>query len=134
MKRTSDSQWVHVLCALLLGARFKDPVNKEPINVLALSRPAVKLECCYCNQNNGAFLKCHDRRCDALFHVTCGLLTGAMFAVSQSENHEFEVRVCFVKLSNAFLEIGTNVELAKEASIIKRCFAGIRVIPAFVPR
>ncbi|XP_011498007.1 PREDICTED: lysine-specific demethylase 4C-like isoform X2 [Ceratosolen solmsi marchali] len=91
LKRTSDSQWVHVLCALLLGARFKDPVNKEPINVLAVNRPADELECCYCKQNNGAFLKCHDKQCNALFHLTCGLLTGAMFAISRSKSHELEV-------------------------------------------
>jgi jumonji domain-containing protein 2 len=91
LKRTSDSQWVHVLCALLLGARFKDPVNKEPINVLAVNRPADELECCYCKQNNGAFLKCHDKQCNALFHLTCGLLTGAMFAISRMKSHELEV-------------------------------------------
>ena len=85
LKRTSDSQWVHVLCALLLGARFKDPVNKEPINVLALNRPTPS-ECRYCQQNNGAFLKCKVDKCRKLFHPTCGLLSGAMFVTSSSEN------------------------------------------------
>ncbi|OXU30586.1 hypothetical protein TSAR_010232 [Trichomalopsis sarcophagae] len=91
LKRTSDSQWVHVLCALLLGATFKDPVNKEPINVLAIKRPSFDLECCYCKQKSGVVVNCHDQQCDARFHPTCGLLTGAMFAIASSESHGIEI-------------------------------------------
>ncbi|XP_058805432.1 lysine-specific demethylase 4A-like [Phymastichus coffea] len=91
LKRTSDSQWVHVLCALLLSARFKDPVNKEPINVLGIHRPVGEVQCCHCEQSTGTFLKCHDKHCDALFHSTCALLTGATVAKSTSERSRLEV-------------------------------------------
>lgn len=93
LKRTSDSQWVHVLCALILGARFKDPVNKEPINVLAVNRPSFDLECCYCKQKSGVVANCQDQQCDVRFHPTCGLLIGAIFAIASSESHKIEVRI-----------------------------------------
>lgn len=90
LKRTSDSQWVHVLCALLVGARFKDPVNKEPINVLGVHIPT-GVQCCYCGQSTGTFLKCHDKQCNALFHLTCTLLTGASIAKSTTQRNRLEV-------------------------------------------
>lgn len=118
LKRTSDSQWVHVLCALLLGARFRDPVNKEPINVLAVNRSALQTGCSYCKQSSGAFLKCHDGQCDALFHPTCGLSTGAWFAVSKSENHAIEVCIGYEFIISARLTVIERTFELLETSII----------------
>ncbi|XP_014206519.1 lysine-specific demethylase 4C isoform X2 [Copidosoma floridanum] len=91
LKRTSDSQWAHVLCALLLGARFKDPVKKEPINALSVSRPAVEFECCYCRQCNGASLKCSKQNCNAHFHLTCGLASGASLVTPADSQSQIKV-------------------------------------------
>ncbi|XP_015592194.1 lysine-specific demethylase 4A isoform X2 [Cephus cinctus] len=90
VKRTSDSRWAHVLCALLVpGAIFKDPANKDPINVLTIKTEIVKQECCYCGQKYGACLKCN--RCDALFHPSCGLIAGATFVIPAYNSLELEV-------------------------------------------
>ncbi|KAJ8682084.1 hypothetical protein QAD02_017876 [Eretmocerus hayati] len=91
LKRTSDGQYAHILCALLLGARFKDPVNKEPINVLSVKEPGVGKECCYCRQNHGVVLNCQCKDCIMKFHPTCGFLNGAIYMVSVSNNRFLQI-------------------------------------------
>lgn len=91
LKRTSDSRWAHVLCALLIpGVTFKDPINKDPINVLTMDKAMVKQQCCCCGQTGGACLSCHD--CDALFHPYCGLVAGATFVIPAYNSKELEVK------------------------------------------
>lgn len=91
LKRTSDGQWVHILCALFLGARFKDSINMEPINVLTIDKTAVQLKCCYCMQGDGACLRC--QKCDNSFHPTCGLSSGVLYIVSESDIPNLEVNL-----------------------------------------
>ena len=97
LKRTSDGQWVHMLCALLLDARFKDPVNIEPINVLTVNQSSITSQCAYCNQRNGACLKCQE--CNRQFHLTCGLSSGALFLIVDSESDNLIVRINFFKFN-----------------------------------
>ncbi|KOX81382.1 putative lysine-specific demethylase 4B [Melipona quadrifasciata] len=90
LKRTSDSNWAHILCALLLpGVTFKDAINKDPINVLTIKPDNVKQQCCYCGQKDGACLKCN--YCTNLFHPSCGLVSGATFTIPVYNSLELQV-------------------------------------------
>ncbi|CAK9829138.1 Probable lysine-specific demethylase 4B [Anthophora retusa] len=90
LKRTSDGNWAHILCALLLpGVTFKDAINKDPINVLTIKPDNVKQHCCYCGQNDGACLKCN--QCNNLFHPSCGLVSGATFTIPVYNSLELQV-------------------------------------------
>ncbi|XP_012288456.1 lysine-specific demethylase 4A isoform X2 [Orussus abietinus] len=90
VKRTSDSRWAHILCALLLpGVTFKDSINKDPINVLSIKTEMVKQQCCCCSQKDGACLSCH--HCGALFHPMCGLVAGATFDIPAYNTQELQV-------------------------------------------
>lgn len=90
LKRTSDSQWAHMLCALLItGVLFKDPVNKDPINVLGIRRDMVNKQCCCCGQYNGVCLKC--TLCGVFFHPYCGLVAGATFIIPAYNSQELQV-------------------------------------------
>ncbi|XP_029032458.1 lysine-specific demethylase 4C-like [Osmia bicornis bicornis] len=90
LKRTSDSSWAHILCALLLpGVTFKDAINKDPINVLTIKPNIVKQHCCYCGQKDGACLSCNE--CGNLFHPSCGLVSGATFTVPVYNSPELQV-------------------------------------------
>lgn len=90
LKRTSDSNWAHILCALLLpGVTFKDAVNKDPINVLTIKPDIVKQRCCYCEQTDGACLDCS--QCSNLFHPSCGLISGATFTIPVYNSPELQV-------------------------------------------
>ncbi|XP_015122573.1 lysine-specific demethylase 4A isoform X2 [Diachasma alloeum] len=90
VKRTSDSRWAHILCALLIpGVTFKDPVNKDPINVLTIKADLVRQRCSCCDQRDGVCLGCHV--CGALFHPSCGLVTGATFIIPAYNSQELQV-------------------------------------------
>ncbi|XP_076674562.1 lysine-specific demethylase 4B isoform X2 [Andrena cerasifolii] len=90
LKRTSDSNWAHILCALLLpGVTFKDAINKDPINVLTIKPRIVKQLCCYCGQKDGACLNCS--QCSNLFHPSCGLISGATFTIPVYNSPELQV-------------------------------------------
>ncbi|KOC63208.1 putative lysine-specific demethylase 4B [Habropoda laboriosa] len=90
LKRTSDGNWAHILCALLLpGVTFKDAINKDPINVLTIKPDNVKQHCCYCGQKDGACLKCN--QCNNLFHPSCGLVSGATFTIPVYNSPELQV-------------------------------------------
>lgn len=94
LKRTSDSNWAHILCALLLpGVTFKDAINKDPINVLTIKPQIVKQLCCYCGQKDGACLNCS--QCSNLFHPSCGLISGATFTIPVYNSPELQVRDTF---------------------------------------
>ncbi|XP_008559898.1 uncharacterized protein LOC103580058 isoform X1 [Microplitis demolitor] len=90
VKRTSDSRWAHILCALLIpGVTFKDSVHKDPINVLTIKHDMVKQQCSYCKQITGVVLSCH--LCRTSFHPSCGLVAGAAFDIPAYDSNEFQV-------------------------------------------
>ncbi|XP_011313224.1 lysine-specific demethylase 4C-like isoform X2 [Fopius arisanus] len=90
VKRTSDARWAHIFCALLIpGVTFKDPVNKDPINVLTIKADILGQRCSCCDQKDGVCLGCHV--CGALFHPSCGLVTGATFIIPAYNSQELQV-------------------------------------------
>ncbi|XP_046420050.1 lysine-specific demethylase 4C-like isoform X1 [Neodiprion fabricii] len=90
VKRTSDGRWAHILCALLLpGVTFKDPINKDPINVLTIKIELLKQQCGCCGQRDGACLSCD--HCEAYFHPSCGLIAGATFAVPIFDSYKLQI-------------------------------------------
>ncbi|XP_014486863.1 PREDICTED: lysine-specific demethylase 4C-like isoform X2 [Dinoponera quadriceps] len=89
MKRTSDSRWAHILCTLMVpGAIFKDAINKDPINVLAITVDTCK-KCCFCERERGACLTCN--QCTNVFHPSCGLVAGATFTIPAYNSSELQV-------------------------------------------
>ncbi|XP_078041804.1 lysine-specific demethylase 4C [Augochlora pura] len=110
VKRTSDSNWAHILCALLLpGVTFKDAVNKDPINVLTIKPDIVKQQCCYCGQTDGACLNCN--LCDNLFHPSCGLISGAIFSIPVYNSLELQV-TCDVH------DDGTKIPTIRQGEVV----------------
>ena len=96
VKRTTDSGWAHIMCALLLpGITFKDAINKDPINVLTMKEGLTKQQCCCCRQKSGACLRCD--QCDALFHPSCGLVRGENFVIPPYNADELKVTTQTVK-------------------------------------
>lgn len=90
LKRTSDSRWAHILCTLMVpGATFKDAINKDPINVLTIMAESCNKKCCFCEQENGACLKCN--QCTNVFHPSCGLAAGATFIIPVYNSQELQV-------------------------------------------
>lgn len=94
MKRTSDSNWAHILCALLLpGVLFKDPINKDPINALTITNGYVQQYCSRCQQSRGACVSCDE--CNSLFHPTCGIITGAQLQIDSNDKIKVKTIIYF---------------------------------------
>ncbi|KAJ9592357.1 hypothetical protein L9F63_015963, partial [Diploptera punctata] len=92
VKRTTDAQWAHVLCALVLpGVAFKDSLCKEPISVLSLNMANKKLQCSFCTTSNGGCTKCSQQQCHAVYHPMCALVAGAQFNISTSNGTQMGI-------------------------------------------
>ncbi|XP_067137574.1 lysine-specific demethylase 4A-like isoform X2 [Centruroides vittatus] len=87
LKPTTNGQWAHVLCAILIpDVSFVDIVKKEPVDISKVTRARQKLKCSYChkmfsnfNLVNGICIQCSAGKCSLSFHVTCGYMAGVTF-------------------------------------------------------
>ncbi|XP_041447464.1 lysine-specific demethylase 4B isoform X3 [Xenopus laevis] len=78
---TTDKRWVHVVCAVVVPeARFKNPVERQPVDVSTIPEQRCKLKCIYCRRKirkeGGACVQCSVDRCSTSFHVTCAYTAG----------------------------------------------------------
>ncbi|KAL7287618.1 hypothetical protein TKK_0018264 [Trichogramma kaykai] len=82
LKRATNGQWVHVLCALFSGAEFKETNTLEPINVIDILRQKDRCKKCkYCHKQEGILVMCEEMDCNEEFHFMCGVLTGAEYSI-----------------------------------------------------
>lgn len=84
LKRTTDSRWVHIGCAVAVPEVFFVDVNlREGVNIDKITSARRKLKCFYCRSSstasgreNGACVQCCAGKCAVSFHVTCFVLAG----------------------------------------------------------
>lgn len=71
LKRTTDNNWVHVVCALFHPeVKFADPKRLEPAEGFGgIASTKFSTRCKLCKKSEGACVNCH--QCQAPFHVAC---------------------------------------------------------------
>ncbi|CAL4952017.1 unnamed protein product [Urochloa decumbens] len=77
MKRTTEGQWAHISCALLVPeVFFRDPDGRDGVDCSRVPAHRFAKDCYICESNNGCALECSQPKCDLGFHVSCGLDAG----------------------------------------------------------
>jgi len=87
MKRTTDWQWAHLVCAQWIPeVFFRLPEGREPIDILMTPARRHNQTCIYCNQRCGVCVECSDATCHKWFHVTCGQRNGIFLEYQPKES------------------------------------------------
>jgi NuA3 HAT complex component NTO1 len=74
MKRTTEGQWAHITCALLVPeVFFRDPDGRDGVDCSRVPAYRFAKECYICEGSNGCALECSQPKCSRGFHVSCGL-------------------------------------------------------------
>ncbi|RLM94220.1 lysine-specific demethylase 4B [Panicum miliaceum] len=74
MKRTTEGQWAHISCALLVPeVFFRDPDGRDGVDCSLVPAHRFAKDCYICESNNGCALECSQPKCALGFHVSCGL-------------------------------------------------------------
>lgn len=90
MRKTTDSRWVHVICAMFLpDAQFISQNSGE--NVVDISRVNIHHECSVCNKTTGACVRCCNNICRHWYHVTCAMFAGAKVRQNTQSGAQFLV-------------------------------------------
>nr|CAB3471948.1 unnamed protein product [Digitaria exilis] len=77
MKRTTEGQWAHISCALLVPeVFFQDPDGRDGVDCSLVPAHRFAKDCYICESNNGCALECSQPKCSLGFHVSCGLDAG----------------------------------------------------------
>ena len=77
MKRTTEGQWAHISCALLVPeVFFRDPDGRDGVDCSLVPAHRFAKDCYICESNNGCALECSQPKCALGFHVSCGLDAG----------------------------------------------------------
>ncbi|CAO2209627.1 unnamed protein product [Urochloa humidicola] len=77
MKRTTEGQWAHISCALLVPeVFFQDPDGRDGVDCSRVPAHRFAKDCYICESNNGCALECSQPKCSLGFHVSCGLNAG----------------------------------------------------------
>lgn len=88
MKRTSDGNWAHVVCALYIPeVSFANDETMEPIIVSKVPSIRYGQTCSICIKNEhsksdamkGACCECRFKNCSKSFHVTCAQQAGLLY-------------------------------------------------------
>ncbi|CAF4671412.1 unnamed protein product [Rotaria socialis] len=100
MKRTSDGDWAHVVCALYIPeVSFGDDATMEPIILSKIPSPRYGQECSICVQNgrskliatSGACCGCTVKNCLQVFHVTCAQANGLLCEDVRKNNCQYPI-------------------------------------------
>ncbi|KAG8045902.1 hypothetical protein GUJ93_ZPchr0008g12738 [Zizania palustris] len=74
MKRTTDGQWAHITCALLVPeVYFLHPDGRDGVDCSRVPAHRFTKECYICDSSRGCALECSQPKCGLGFHVSCGL-------------------------------------------------------------
>jgi NuA3 HAT complex component NTO1 len=87
MKRTTDFQWAHLVCAQWIPeVFFRLPEGREPIDILMTPLRRHTQTCIYCHQACGVCVECSDSTCKKWFHITCGQRNEIFLEYTQKNN------------------------------------------------
>lgn len=93
MKKTSNGEWVHVICALFTeGAFFEDENDMEPVNLSGISESKQKQTCAYCLKAVGFCSLCSKSKCTERIHVTCAQKNKCTIEVVKEEDNSIDFR------------------------------------------
>lgn len=89
LKPTSDGKWAHIVCALAISdVSFQNVRARAPINTLRIDPERFKLKCSLCGplsehiSHPTACVQCSHGRCTKAFHVSCAIMAGIKFEIS----------------------------------------------------
>ncbi|UJR10358.1 hypothetical protein I4U23_014563 [Adineta vaga] len=98
MKRTSDGNWAHVICALYIPeVSFGNDATMEPIILSKIPSTRFGQICTICKQNGqlntdamkGACCECTVKNCSHVFHVTCAQQAGLLYEDVRKNNCQY---------------------------------------------
>ncbi|CAF0889447.1 unnamed protein product [Rotaria sp. Silwood1] len=100
MKRTSDGNWAHVICALYIPeVSFGNDETMEPIILSKIPSIRYGQPCSICIKNGrsksdaikGACCECRVKNCSQLFHVTCAQQAGLLYEDVRKNNCQYPI-------------------------------------------
>lgn len=95
LKRTSDSRWAHIVCALWTpGADFLDPEGLDVVHPCGVNEKRLELTCSICNTTGGACIQCSAPRCLVAFHASCARRSGNVHMV-EKEKDDYVIQQIF---------------------------------------
>ncbi|CAH1113743.1 unnamed protein product [Psylliodes chrysocephalus] len=117
LKRTDNSGWAHVVCALYIPeVRFGNVTTMEPIQLQLIPAERFNKICYICeekgkpsNANVGACMQCNKIGCKQQFHVTCAQGLGLL--CEEAGNYLDNVKYCgYCQYHYSKLKKGGNVK------------------------
>jgi len=87
MKRTTDWQWAHLVCAQWIPeVFFRLPEGRDQIDLLMTPLRRHTQTCIYCGQACGVCVECSEPGCKRYFHITCGQRNEIFLEYTQKNN------------------------------------------------
>ncbi|KNA18444.1 hypothetical protein SOVF_070800 [Spinacia oleracea] len=87
MKPTSDGQWAHIVCAVLVPeVFFEDPEGRDGIDCSKIPKRRWRDMCYLCKGTNGCAIQCSEIKCPLAFHVSCGLKDDLTIELKEGKN------------------------------------------------
>ncbi|GJQ70622.1 hypothetical protein Trydic_g23013 [Trypoxylus dichotomus] len=117
LKRTDNSGWAHVVCALYIPeVRFGNVTTMEPIQLQLIPAERFNKVCYICEENGkpsnatiGACMQCNKAGCKQQFHVTCAQGLGLL--CEEAGNYLDNVKYCgYCQHHYSKLKKGGNVK------------------------
>ncbi|XP_046683412.1 lysine-specific demethylase 4A-like isoform X2 [Homalodisca vitripennis] len=89
LRRTTDSRWVHIVCALFMpDAKFLNHGKTSTSEMIELPQFATYNLCALC-QREQVYLRCCDTACGAWYHVPCAVYRGAKIRINNNAGSRF---------------------------------------------
>ncbi|XP_019874241.1 protein AF-10-like isoform X1 [Aethina tumida] len=117
LKRTDNSGWAHVVCALYIPeVRFGNVTTMEPIQLQLIPQERFNKSCYICEEKGkpsnaavGACMQCNKAGCKQQFHVTCAQGLGLL--CEEAGNYLDNVKYCgYCQHHYSKLKKGGNVK------------------------
>lgn len=90
LRKTTDSRWVHVICAMFLpDAQFINQNSGQ--NIVDITRVNIHRQCSVCHKTSGACVRCCNSICGLWYHVTCAMFAGAKVRQNTNSGAQFLV-------------------------------------------